>query len=61
MTYTKHSFTEEMVRWIRECFEEKRYGTFGFEITMHEGMPVSITKNERIMLKRIAGGIESTY
>jgi len=59
MTYSKESFTDELVNWILEKVEQKQFGTFGVEITMHEGMPVSITKNERNTFKRISGGIET--
>lgn len=59
MKHSKESFTDELVAWVREQCENKRFGTFGFEITMHEGMPVSITKTERVTFNRISGGIES--
>jgi hypothetical protein len=57
--YSKDSFTAELVEWVREQCKKKKFGTFGFEITIHEGMPVSITKTERITFNRISGGIES--
>jgi hypothetical protein len=57
--YSKESFIAELVAWVREQCEEKRFGTFGVEITIHEGMPVSITKSERLTFNRIVGGIES--
>ncbi|MBN2251226.1 MAG: hypothetical protein JW724_04035 [Candidatus Altiarchaeota archaeon] len=59
MKYSKESFVAELVGWVREQFEEKRFGTFGVEITIHEGMPVSVTKSERLTFNRIVGGIES--
>lgn len=59
MTYSKTAFVDELVAWIKERFDSKCFGTFGFEITIHEGMPVSITKTERLTFKRISGGIES--
>lgn len=59
MKYSKESFVAELVDWVREQCEEKKFGIFGIEITMHEGMPVSITKTERITFNRISGGIES--
>lgn len=59
MKHSKESFTDELITWVREQVETKRFGTFGFEITVHEGMPVSITKTERVNFNRISGGIES--
>jgi hypothetical protein len=59
MTYSKESFTDELVNWILEKVEKKQYGTFGVEITMHEGMPVAMTKNERNNFTLISGGIET--
>lgn len=59
MTYSKESFTDEVVNWILEKVEKKQYGTFGVEITMHEGMPVAMTKNERNNFTLISGGIET--
>lgn len=59
MKYSKDDFTNELIAWVREQCENKRFGTFGFEITVHEGMPVSITKTERINFNRVVGGIES--
>lgn len=59
MKLSKESFTDDIVEWVREQCDKKRFGTFGFEITMHEGMPVSITKSERVTFNRIVGGIES--
>ncbi|HOU39414.1 MAG TPA: hypothetical protein PK786_10865 [Treponemataceae bacterium] len=59
MKYSKESFTDKLVSWILEKIEQKQFGTFGVEITMHEGMPVSITKTERNTFKRISGGIET--
>jgi len=57
--YTKESFIADLIKWIKtECLD-RHFGTFGFEITMHEGMPVSITKTERSNFNRIVGGIES--
>ncbi len=59
MKYSKESFIDELVAWIREQCEKKHFGTFGVEITIHEGMPVSITKTEQLTFNRISGGIES--
>ncbi len=59
MKYLKESFIAEIVTWVREQCEGKQFGTFGVEITIHEGMPVSITKTKRITFNRIVGGIES--
>jgi len=59
MKYSKESFTDELVSWILEKIKQKQFGAFGVEITMHEGMPVSITKNERNNFTLISGGIET--
>ena len=58
--FTKESFIADLVLWVEaECLD-RRFGTFGFEITMHEGMPVSITKTECNKFKHSVGGVEST-
>lgn len=50
MKYSKESFIDELVAWVREQCEGKRFGTFGVEITIHEGMPVSITKSQNVSI-----------
>lgn len=60
MRYSKKTFINEFITWIMEKFDSKCFGTFGFEITLHEGLPISITKTERLTYKRVEGGIEST-
>lgn len=59
MKYTKETFMTELVDWVKSECSNRRYGTFGFEITMHDGMPVSITETNRRNFNRVVGGIES--
>jgi len=45
----------EIVGWVSAMLTSKNYGVFGIEITLHEGIPLSIQKTERFNYRRGAG------
>ena len=46
----------EILEWISGMLAAKRYGVFGIEITLHDGVPLSVEKSERTNYKRGTGG-----
>lgn len=45
-----------IIEWVEEMMTTKKYGVYGIEIPVHEGIPLSILKTERCNLKRSIGG-----
>lgn len=48
----------EVIGMIEEMFLEamrgKKYGTFSVSLSMHEGLPLKITKTDETTLKRVS-------
>ncbi len=57
MRYTKKEVCDDVLEWVREQLQSKRFGTFGIEITMRQGTPVAIQKTDRLNYMRSEGGI----
>jgi hypothetical protein len=41
----------EVLSWVDAQLKEKRFGSFGIEIRMHEGVPVSVEKRDCVSIK----------
>ena len=57
MKYPVKQVNTEILEWIRSRLESKKQGTFGIEITLREGMPISILKTDRLNYRRVESGI----
>jgi len=55
--YPVKQVNTEIIEWIRSRLESKKHGTFGIEITLREGMPVSILKTDRLNYRRVDFGV----
>lgn len=48
---TPEQVRSEILSWIDAQLSEKRFGSFGIEIRMHEGVPVSVEKRDCVSIK----------
>jgi len=48
----------EILSWIEAQLREKKFGSFGVDVKMHDGVPVSFEKRDCLSIKYV-GGVES--
>ena len=51
MPLTPDHVRADVLSWIDAQLKEKRFGSFGIEIRMHEGVPVSVEKRDCVSIK----------
>ncbi len=51
MQMTPEQVRAEVLSWIDAQLNEKRFGSFGIDIRMHEGVPVSVEKRDCVSIK----------
>ncbi len=57
MRYPVREINDEILEWIRSRLNSQKHGTFGIEITLREGMPVSVQKTDRLNYRRVEDGM----
>jgi len=54
---TAKEINSEILAWIEAQLESKKFGTFGIEITLRDGLPVSIQKTDKLNYRRGGGDV----
>ncbi len=54
---TAKEINAEILSWIKGQLESKKFGTFGIEITLRDGLPVSIQKTDKLNYRRYGGDV----
>ena len=57
MRVTAKEINSEILAWIEAQLESKKFGTFGIEITLRDGLPVSIQKTDKLNYRRGGGDV----
>jgi len=51
VSLTPDQVRAEVVAWVDAQLREKHFGSFGVEVKMHEGVPVSVEKRDSVSIK----------
>lgn len=57
MKVTAKEINKEILAWMQGQLESKKFGTFGIEITLRDGLPVSIQKTDKLNYRRGGGDV----
>ncbi|HOX65182.1 MAG TPA: hypothetical protein PLB79_05165 [Thermotogota bacterium] len=51
MPLSPESVRVEVLAWVDAQLREKKFGSFGVEVKMHEGVPVNVEKRDSVSIK----------
>jgi hypothetical protein len=51
MSLNPEQVRDEVLSWVDAQLKEKKFGSFGIEVRMHEGVPVSVEKRDCVSIK----------
>lgn len=57
MKVSAKELSRDIHGWIQEQLDSKKFGTFGIEITLRDGLPISIQKTDRLNYRRASGEV----